>query len=244
MTVKPYAAMKLALGENPKNTYHAKNASPVTRMATAAIIRETLAKAKRYLEELERSQCEEDYDPPEYDFKNESLIPLLRGEVKAHFHAHRADDIATALRISREFSLKPVIIHGTEGHLIADRLKDASVIAGPNLCDRSKPELKNMTFANPAALHNAGANVALTTDHPVTPLNYLSLCAGLAHREGLDRRAALASITIEPARILGIDSAVGSIEVSKDADIILCRGDALALDSKIEAVIVNGKRVI
>ena len=243
MSVLPYAAMKFALGENPKNTYHAKNASPVTRMATAAIIRETLAKAKRYLDELDRSEREEDYDPPEFDFRNESLIPLLRGDAYAHFHAHRADDISTALRISKEFGLKPVIVHGTEGHLISSRLTGISVIAGPNLCDRCKPELRNQTFVNPAVLSECGALVALTTDHPVTPLNYLTLCAGLARNSGLDRRRALEAITVNPAKILGLDSRIGTIEPGKDADIVLVRGDVLSLESKIEAVFINGVKV-
>ena len=242
MVVEPYAAMKFAFGENPKNTYHAKNLSPVTRMATAAIIRETLYKAQKYLEELNRSKEEEDYDPPEYDFKNESMIPLLEGRAAAHFHAHRADDICTALRTAREFDLKPVIVHATEGHLIGDILSGVACIAGPNLCDRSKPELKNQTFTNPAALHAAGAELALTTDHPVSPLNYLTLCAALAKKNGLSRENAIAAVTLNPARILGISERVGSLEVSKDADIVLVEGDILSLDSAVKAVYINGER--
>ena len=244
MVVKSPAAIKFALGENPKNTYHAKNASPVTRMATAAIIRETLAKAKRYMDELERSENEEDYDAPEYDIKYESLLPLLRGEITAHFHAHRADDIFTALRIADEFGIKPVIVHATEGHLIADELRGVPVLAGPNMTDRCKPELHSQTFENPAALEEQGAVLSITTDHPVTPLYYLPLCAALAKKAGLDREAALRAITITPARILGIDSKVGSLEVGKDADLIVVRGDVLSLESKVEAVFINGEKVI
>lgn len=240
MSVAAPAAIKLALGENPKNTYHSKNLSPVTRMATAAIIRETLYKAKRYMEELDRAASDDEFDPPEYDIKNESLIPLLRGEIKAHFHAHRADDICTAMRIAEEFSLDFAIIHGTEGHIIADELRDVAVIAGPNLCDRSKPELKNQTFANPGVLSKAGAIVALTTDHPVSPLNYLPLCAAMAKKHGMSREAALRAITQDPARILGISERVGTLEVGKDADIVLVRGDVLSLDAEIEAVFING----
>ncbi len=243
MCVKSPAAMKFALGENPKNTYHVKNLSPVTRMATAAIMRETLAKAKRYMDELDRAFSDEEIDPPEYDIKNESLIPLLRGEIPAHFHAHRADDICTAMRIAEEFSLRYVIIHGTEGHVIADELRDVPVIAGPNLCDRSKPELKNQTFDNPGILSNAGALCAITTDHPVSPLNYLPLCAAMAVKHGMAREAALKAITVNPARILGISDKVGTIEKGKDADIVLARGDILSLDSKIEAVFINGVKV-
>lgn len=243
MTVMSPAAMKFALGENPKNTYHVKNLSPVTRMATAAIMRETLAKAKRYMDELDRASADDELDPPEYDIKNQSLIPLLRGEITAHFHAHRADDICTAMRIAEEFSLKYAIIHATEGHVIADELAGVSVIAGPNLCDRSKPELKNQTFDNPGALSKAGALVALTTDHPVSPLNYLTLCAALANKHGMTREDALRAITAAPAKILGIDDRVGTLEVKKDADIVLVRGDVLSLDSHIEAVFINGEKV-
>ncbi len=243
MSIKAPAAIKFALGENPKNTYHSKNLSPVTRMATAAIMRESLYKAKRYMEELDRAASDDEIDPPEYDIKNESLIPLLRGEIVAHFHAHRADDIATAMRIAEEFSLKYAIIHGTEGHIIADELRGVSVIAGPNLCDRSKPELKNQTFANPGVLVGAGALVALTTDHPVSPLNYLALCAAMAKKQGMSREDALRAITINPAKILGIDHRVGTIEVGKDADIVLVRGDVLALDSEVETVFINGEKV-
>ena len=243
MVVKAPAAIKFALGENPKNTYHSKNAAPVTRMATAALMRETLAKAKRYLEELERSKNDDELDAPEYDIKLESLIPLLRGEITAHFHAHRADDIFTAIRIAEEFSIKYAIVHATEGHLIADELADVQVIVGPNLCDRSKPELKEQTFRNPSELSRSGANVALTTDHPVSPLNYLPLCAAIAKQKGLDRDSAIAAMTVNPARILGIDSRVGSIEVGKDADIILVRGDVLSIDHTVEAVFIEGKKV-
>ncbi len=243
MIVKSPAAIKFALGENPKSTYHQKNLSPVTRMATAAIMRETLAKAVRYIEELDRSASDEEIDPPEYDIKNEALIPLLRGEITAQFHAHRADDICTAMRIAEEFSLKYAIIHGTEGHLIADELRGVSVIAGPNLCDRSKPELRNQTFDNPCALSAAGAMTALTTDHPVSPLNYLTLCAAMAKKHGMTRGAALEAITVNPARILGIEDRVGSIEIGKDADIVLVSGDILSLDHTIEAVFINGVKV-
>ncbi len=244
MAIKAPAAIKFALGENPKSAYHAKNASPVTRMATAAIIRETLAKAKRYLEDLERAKDDEDFDEPEYDMRHEALIPLLRGEIAAHFHAHRADDICTALRIADEFGIRCVIVHATEAHLIADELRKTPLIIGPNLNDRSKPELKNQTLDNPRLITEAGLECALTTDHPVTPLNLLSLCAAMAVRSGMDREAALRALTINPARILGIDDRVGSIEVGKDADIVLVSGDPLKLDSQIVDVFIDGRSVI
>ncbi|MBQ8249402.1 MAG: amidohydrolase [Clostridia bacterium] len=243
MVIKAPAAIKFALGENPKNTYHSKNSSPVTRMATAALMRENLAKAKRYSDDLARSENDDEIDPPEYDIKLEALLPLLRGEISAHFHAHRADDIFTAIRISEEFGIGYVIVHGTEGHLIADELCNVPVIAGPNLCDRSKPELREQTFKNPAALMTSGALVALTTDHPVSPLNFLPICAAMAKKEGLSRTAALEALTINPARILGIDSRVGSLEAHKDADIVLVRGDVLSIDHTVEAVFINGEKI-
>lgn len=241
MALKPVAAIKFALGENPKNTYHSKNSAPVTRMATAAIIREALAKAKRYAEELERSETEEDYDPPEYDMKCEALLPLLRGEIKAHFHAHRADDICTALRISEEFGIKPVIVHTTDGHLITEELQNVDVIVGPTLTDRCKPELKHQTLTNPVLLADSGIDIALTTDHPVTPLNHLPLCAAVAHREGLDRQLAIASITTVPAEILGISERVGRLCVGMDADIVLVDGDIMSLNCRVSGVFINGR---
>lgn len=243
MVVKSPVAIKFALGENPKSTYHAKNLAPTTRMATAALIRETLYKAKRYAEELDSAEADDELDPPEYDIKYESLIPLLKGEIPAHFHAHRADDIFTAVRIAQEFSLKFVIIHCTEGHLIADELAEIGVpaVAGPNLTDRCKPELRCQTFDNPRILSEAGVKLALTTDHPVTPLQYLPLCAEVAVRNGLDRDAALAALTINPAEILGISDRVGSIKVGKDADFVLIDGDPLS--GRVCAVFIDGRLV-
>ncbi len=243
MLLRAPAAMKFALGENPKLTYHAKNSAPVTRMATAAIIRESLAKAERYLKDKERAASDEDFDEPEFDMQNEALLPLLRGEISAHFHAHRADDICTALRIAEEFGLRAVIVHGTEGHLITEELKDIPVIAGPNLCDRSKPELRHQTVKNPGLLSDANINVSLTTDHPVTPLSLLPLCAGMAVRAGMKPEAALAALTIHPARLLGIDERVGSLEVGKDADIVLIKGDLFSMEHKVHTVVIDGKIV-
>lgn len=243
MVVKAPAAIKFALGENPKSTYHSKNLAPVTRMATAALIRETLYKAQRYAKELADAEADEELDPPEFDIKSESLLPLIRGEIPAHFHAHRADDIFTAVRIAQEFGLKFVILHCTEGYLIADELARLGVpaVAGPNLCDRCKPELRGQTFDNPRILSDAGVKLALTTDHPVTPLQYLPLCAEMAVRNGLDFEAALRALTIQPAEILGISDRVGSISVGKDADFVLVEGDPLA--GKVRAVFIDGQLV-
>jgi imidazolonepropionase-like amidohydrolase len=243
MVVKAPVAIKMALGENPKSVYHGKNQTPSTRMATASLIREELFKAKRYMEDLQRSQEDEDFDPPEFDMKSEALLPALRGELEVHFHAHRADDIYTAIRIAKEFNLNYVIVHGTEGHIIAQGLQKngTRVLAGPFLCDRSKPELRNLTPANPGILSKAGILTAIITDHPVIPIQYLPVCAALAVREGMDSEDALRAITINPAKICGIEDRVGSIEVGKDADLVVFESDPLDLNARPKMVIANGK---
>ena len=245
MIVKAPVAMKFALGENPKTVYHGKSQAPVTRMATAALIREQLSKARRYQTQLEEAAADEELDEPEYDAKCEALLPVLTGELPAHFHAHRCDDIFTAIRLAKEFHLKFTIVHGTQGHLAAQRLKDegVQVLAGPILCDRSKPELRDLTPANPGILAGAGIETAIITDHPVIPVQYLPLCAGLAVREGMDREAALRAITVVPARICGIEDRVGSIAVGKDADLVLFDANPLTLAAKPRLVMVNGKVV-
>jgi len=243
MIVKAPLAIKMALGENPKTVYHGKNEAPSTRMATASLIRSELFKAKRYLEDLERSESDEEADPPDFDAKCESLLPALRGEIEVHFHAHRADDIYTAVRIAKEFHLNYVIVHGTEAHLILDGLlrDHVRVLSGPILCDRSKPELKNLTPSCPGILAKAGIPTAIITDHPVTPIQYLPLCAALAVREGMDREEALRAITVNPAKICGIDGRVGTIEEGKDADLVAFATDPLRLESKPLFVIAGGK---
>ena len=245
MIVKPVVAVKMALGENPKSVYREKDSGPVTRMATAAFIREELFKALRYQDDLEKSVEDEDVTPPEFDMKSEALLPVLRGEVQVHFHAHRADDIFTAIRIGKEFHLNYVIIHGTEGHLIADRLakEKVRVLSGPFLAERSKPELRNQTPACPGVLRHAGVQTAIITDHSVVPIQYLPLCAGLAVREGMSHEDALAAITIEPARICELDDRVGSLEAGKDADFSLFNEDPLSGFAKPLLVAENGQIV-
>ena len=245
MIVKAPVAMKLALGENPKTVYNDRHETPVTRMATAAIIRENLAKAVEYGENLKRAQEDEDQEKPEFDAKLEALLPVVRGELPVHIHAHRADDIATGIRIAKEFHLKCVIVHGTEGHLLPDLLEQEGipVITGPILGDRSKPELVNMTTETPAILNLHGVDVAICTDHPEVPIQYLPLCATLAVKGGMLPEAALAAITIRPARICGIDDRVGSLTPGKDADIVILSGHPINPLSRVLDVFIEGKSV-
>lgn len=234
--------MKFALGENPKTSYNGKGQTPVTRMATAALIREQLHKTKRYMQDLAHSVEDEDIDPPEYDMKCEALIPVLKREQKAFFHAHRADDIFTAIRLSEEFNLDYVLIHATEGYKISKQLEKIkpNIIAGPIICDRSKPELKGLTPKNPGILSKASIDLAICTDHPVIPIQYLALSASICEKQGLSYDNALKSITINPARITGIDNRVGSIKVGKDADILIFDKNPLDVMAYPTHIIVNG----
>lgn len=247
MVIAAPSSMKFALGENPKSVYHGKNQAPVTRMATAAIIRDQLQKAKRYMEDMEKAEntddSEDECERPEYDMKCEALIPVLKRELRAHFHCHRSDDMFTAMRIAKEFNLDYVLVHATEGHLVADILADGktTAIIGPILSDRSKPELRNASYRNAAALYSQGVPFAICTDHPVIPIQYLPLSAGICVRGGLPYEAALQAITINAARICGIDQRVGSLAPGKDADIVLFREDPLSVYATPELVLLNGK---
>ena len=245
MVLKAPVAMKLALGENPKCVYNERHETPVTRMATAAIIRENLCKALEYGEKLEKAAADEEEDKPDYDAKLEALLPVVRGELPVHIHAHRADDIATGVRIAREFGLKCVIVHGTEAHLIPELLEQEGipVITGPALGDRSKPELINMTIESPAVLTLRGVKTAICTDHPEVPIQYLPLCAALAVKGGMNPEAALAAITINAAQIAGIDDRVGSLAPGKDADLVVTTGHPINLLSRVKAVFIDGRRV-
>lgn len=245
MVVQTPVAMKLALGENPKCVYNDRHETPVTRMATAAIIRENLAKAVEYDEKLRRAEEDEDEEKPDYDAKLEALLPVVRGELPVHIHAHRADDIATGVRIAKEFGLKCVIVHGTEAHLIPELLagEKIPVITGPCLGDRSKPELVNMAMEGPALLNQAGVEIAICTDHPEVPIQHLPLCAAMAVKGGMEPEQALAGITICAARIAGIDHRVGSLTPGKDADILVTDGHPLNILSRVKAVVIDGKRV-
>lgn len=245
MLVAAPAGIKFALGENPKSIYSDKDQMPITRMATAALLRETLTKAQKYLDDKKKAaENSEEFDFPEFDAKAEALIPLLERKIPAHFHAHRADDIFTAIRISKEFNLRYVIVHGTEGHLICEELKSDNVpiLSGPFMTDRSKPELKNLTPASPGIIEKFGIATAIITDHPETPIQYLPLCAAIAVREGMNKNAALRAITSVPAQICGIDDRVGSVEAGKDADLLFFDGDPLDIMNKPVMVFVLGQR--
>ena len=243
MIVAAPVGIKFALGENPKCVYHEKDESPVTRMATAAILRENLRKAQEYDERKQRALDDPDEDAPDSEIKYEALLLLLHGEIAAHIHAHRADDIFTGLRICREFGLRPVIVHGTEGHLVADLLAqdDVPVLSGPFLTDRSKPELRQLTEAAPGLLRKAGVRTAITTDHPETPVKYLRHCAAVAAEHGMDETEALRAITLYPAQIVGIDSRVGSLVPGKDADLVVLSGHPFAFQSRVKLVLCNGQ---
>lgn len=237
MILQQTAAMKVAFGENPKRCYDAKKQSPSTRMATASILREYLLKTKNYMENKEKNSS--------FDMKLESLIPVVKGELNVKAHAHRADDIFTAIRIAKEFGLKMTIEHCTEGHLIADELakEGFSAIVGPTFGSRSKVELKEKTFDTPAVLHKAGVKIAIMTDHPVIPVHYLPMCAALAVKAGLDEETALKAITINPAEILGVSDRVGSLEVNKDADIVVFDKHPFDIQTKTTCVLIDGEVV-
>ena len=233
--------IKFALGENPKNVYNGREEAPITRMAITALIREGLYKARRYAHDMDSYYSDsENYDPPEYDIKCEALMPLLDHKMKAFFHCHRADDICTAMRIAKEFSLDAVIIHGTEGHKIADIIAEEKipVICGPVICDRCKPEMRGLELKNASVLHENGVKIAICTDHTVIPIQYLPLSAQAAVKGGLNFDEALKTLTIAPAEILGIDDTTGSLSVGKDADIQLYRKGENPLDLMSEPVLV------
>ena len=246
MIVKAPCAIKLALGENPKIVYNEKDDAPVTRMGTTALIREMFIKAKNYLEQLEKWEANpEESDRPEFDMKSEALIPALKNEIPVKVHAHRADDICTAIRIGKEFNLKITIEHCTDGDRIAEILEREKlpVMLGPTLSDRSKPELKNLGFATYKNLSDRGIDVAIITDHPEITIENLPLCTAMAVKNGMNEEKALNAITITAAKNCGIDDTVGSLEVGKDADIAVFTENPIKFDSKCIMTFINGKQV-
>lgn len=245
MIVKAPIAIKAAFGENPKTIYNEKGQTPTTRMAIAAQFRDAMYKACEYLEQIERYKSGEQDDMPDFDIKCEALIPLLQHKIPLHAHAHRADDIFTAIRLAKEFKLNLVLVHATEGHLISEELKEAGVpvLSGPILVDRSKPELTNMCEANPAIMTEAGIETALITDHPETPQKHFMLCAGIAMRNGMSREASLRAMTSVPAHICGIDDRVGRLSKGCDADIIIWEGNPPDITATPKIVLCDGRRV-
>lgn len=242
MIVRPFAAMKCAFGENPKRCYKDKN--NYSRMSTAAKLREALMKAQEYDAKKQAAGDDPEKRPP-LDVKLEALLPVLHGEVPLKAHAHRADDIFTAIRIAKEFGVRLTLEHVTEGHLIAEDLaqEDYPMAVGPSLTHASKFELRNKTFTTPGILAKAGCRVSIITDSPVIPQSYLPLCAALAVRAGMDPFDALRAITIRPAEHIGAADRVGSIERGKDADFVVMDGPWDAVSSGVKAVFVNGEKV-
>ena len=243
MIVENDYAMKVAFGENPKRVYSSKSTSPSTRMATASILREALLKAKNYKDKKEEANKNGEYF--EIDFKQECWIDVLDKKIPLKAHAHRADDILTAIRIAKEFDVNMTLDHCTEGHLIAENIKKSgfSAIVGPSLMNRSKYELKNKTFETSGILNKHGVTVAITTDHPVVPIQYLPICAGFAAKAGLGVEEGLKAITINAAKICGVDDRVGSLEVGKDADIAIFTGNPMETFTETLYTIINGKIV-
>lgn len=240
MLVLSPAAMKIAFGENPKVNYSGQGKSPATRMAIAAMLREELFKAQKYYEKKCTSLKKE-----EEDFHYEAWVPVFEGKIPLKAHVHRADDIQTAIRIGKEFGLSMTLDHCSEGHLIAEKVKESGfpAIVGPDLASRNKIEVQNMAFKTVGILNKEGVKTAITTDHPVSLIQYLPICAGLAVKSGLDEEEALKSITIYPAQICRTDQRVGSLEVGKDADIAIFDACPLKSEAKCMCTLIEGKIV-
>jgi len=242
MVLRQPSGLKSALGENPKRVYNEKKQTPSTRLGTAAVIRGALVAATNYIAKQDAAEADK---PVERDLKLEALARVLRREIPWRQHCHRADDIATALRIADEFGYRLVIDHGTEAHLLADILAERGipVVIGPLFTSRSKVELRNRSLANPGRLARAGVTIAITTDHPVVPINFLVFQAAIAVKEGLDRDTALRAVTLTPATIMGVDDRIGSLAVGKDADLCLWSGDPLDVSSRVEAAWMDGREI-
>lgn len=244
MVISDKVGVKVAFGENPKRVYRGKDKAPSTRMATAALLREWLVKARDYADK--KARAAEKGEHCETDLKLEALLPVVRGEVPLRAHAHRADDIATALRLARECGVRIVVEHCTEGHKVAELLAENAVpaVVGPTLSSRSKIELKDKTFDTPKILAEAGVLVALMTDHPVIPIEHLPIVGALVVKAGMPEAQALAALTLNPARILGLDSRLGSIEIGKDADLVLWSGHPFEVKSQVRKVWIAGERAV
>jgi len=248
MVLREPAGVKSALGENPKRTYGERNETPATRLGTAAVIRGAFVAALNYQAKLAAEAAKDsssERSVVERDLKLEALSRVLRREIPWRQHCHRADDIATAMRMATEFGYDLVIDHGTEAYLLADQIAAASipVIIGPLFTSRSKVELRNRSLANPGRLAAAGVTIAITTDHPVVPIHFLIHQATLAVKEGLDPVIALRAVTINPARIIGCADRIGSLSPGKDADLVIWSGDPLDVMSRAERAFVDGREI-
>ncbi|HHU31439.1 MAG: amidohydrolase [Zhaonellaceae bacterium] len=239
MVLRNPAGLKVAFGENPKRFYSEQKKMPMTRMATAALLRENLVAARQYLNKRKN------FSEFERDLKLEALSLVLEKKIPLRAHAHRADDIMTALRIAEEFGVDIVIEHCTEGHFIAKELAEKGVqaVVGPSLIAREKVELKERSFKTPGVLADYGLTVALMTDHPATPIQYLPLCGALAVKEGMSEEDALKAITVNSAKILGVEEEIGSLETGKLADIVISSKPILQLGATVEKVLVKGQVV-
>lgn len=243
MVVMEPAAMKIAFGENPKTNYGNNNQMPSTRMSIGAMLREELFEAKQYMES--KKAALETGDSFREDFRKECWLPVFRKEIPLKAHVHRADDIQTAIRIAKMFDLDLTLDHCTEGHLITEEIRRSGypAIVGPTLASRNKIEVQNMDFKTAGILHKAGVKVAITTDHPVSLIQCLPLCAGIAAKEGLGIEEGLRAITINPAEICRVASRVGSIEVGKDADIAIFDGNPMEIFTNCLYTIIDGNIV-
>ena len=241
MILKDPLAMKCAFGENPKRCYGLdRKKSPMTRMATAALIRELLFKTRRYREDQLAGK------QPAFDMKLEAMIPVVEGKLPLKAHAHRADDILTAIRIAKEFNLQLTLDHCTDGEVIADELalEGYPAFVGPSFGGKTKIELRSKSFTTPGRLHQAGVPISIITDAPVIPLQYLPMCAGLAAHAGLNMDEAWRAITVNPARQTGIGHRVGSLEPGKDGDVVIWTADPLTVTGgEAYITIVDGKIV-
>lgn len=243
LIVKAPAAMKVAFGENPKVNYSGQGMSPSTRMATAAMLRRELFEARRYLRDKEKAQAEgEAFDE---DFTKECWIPVLKGEIPLKAHVHRADDIFTAIRIAKEYGLDLTLDHCSEGHLIAGELAEAGypAIVGPDLASRSKIEVQNVAFKTVGVLNRAGVKTAITTDHPVSLIQSLPICAAMAVKAGLPMEEGLKCITIYPAQICGVADRLGSLEAGKDGDVAVYSGNPMEVFTETLYTIIDGRIV-
>ncbi len=243
MVVRDPVAMKCAFGENPKRCYRDKCDS--TRMSTAAFLRGALMQARDYGARKQAANGDVT-KMPAYNQKLEALLPVLAREIPLKAHAHQANDIFTALRIAREFNLRLTLEHVTEGHLIVDELakeKDVPMAVGPSLTFASKFELQNKSWATPGVLAKAGCHVSIITDNSVIPQQYLPLCAGMAIKAGMDPFDALKAITLNPAEHIGVADRVGSLEVGKDADVVITAGSPFEVMTPMKAVFIDGVRI-